>query len=106
MKVVIHLAVGTWTATERQLGAPVDGEAAGTHVTPVPAEKAGDSPPTSELTGHLDQIAKHLAEFHRRAAHRESVIDRLHEENQRLRDGLGRLLLGPVMADLIRLTTS
>lgn len=51
----------------------------------------------------MDRIERHLAESHRRAAHRETVIDRLHEENQRLRDGFGRLLLEPVTADLIRL---
>lgn len=55
------------------------------------------------MAEHLAQIEIHLAEFHRRAAHREAVIDRLHEENRRLRDGVGRLILGPVTADLIRL---
>ena len=48
-----------------------------------------------ELAGRLDQVEAHLAEFHRRAAHRESVIDRLHEENQRLHDGIGRIILDP-----------
>ena len=41
-----------------------------------------------ELARRLGRVEEHLAEFHRRAAHRESVIDRLHEENQRLRDGV------------------
>ena len=57
----------------------------------------------SDLAGDLARIESHLAEFHRRAAHREAVIDRLHEENQRLREGVGRLILAPVTADLIRL---
>jgi molecular chaperone GrpE len=56
-----------------------------------------------DLAARLDRVETQLAEFHRRSAHRESVIDRLHEENQRLRDGLGRILLEPVVADLIRL---
>ena len=56
-----------------------------------------------DLAARLGQVETQLAEFHRRSAHRESVIDRLHEENQRLRDGLGRILLEPVVADLIRL---
>jgi molecular chaperone GrpE (heat shock protein) len=91
------------SATEPQLGAAANGEEVGTEVTPVPAENAGNPPPLSYLVERLAQIENHLAEFHRRAAHREAVIDRLHEENQRLRDGVGRLILGPVTADLIRL---
>jgi len=64
---------------------------------PVPAEEA------DELARRLDKIEAQLAEFHRRSAHRESVIDRLHEENQRLRAGIARIVLEPVVADLIRL---
>jgi molecular chaperone GrpE len=56
-----------------------------------------------DLAGRLDGITVQLAEFHRRSAHRETVIDRLHEENQRLRDGIGRIILDPVVTDLIRL---
>lgn len=56
-----------------------------------------------ELTRRLGQVEEHLAGFHRLEAHRESIIDQLHEENQRLRDGVGRLILEPVVADLIRL---
>jgi len=55
------------------------------------------------LTGSLDEIAGQLAEFHRRSAHRELVIDRLHEENARLLGGLSKAILEPVVADLIRL---
>jgi molecular chaperone GrpE (heat shock protein) len=55
------------------------------------------------MAGRLDKVEEQLAEFHRRSAHRESVIDRLHEENQRLRGGIGRIILEPVVADLIRL---
>lgn len=56
-----------------------------------------------ELAGRLSRVEDQVAEFHRRAAHRESVIDHLHEENQRLRGGLGRIILEPVVTDLIRL---
>jgi molecular chaperone GrpE len=55
-----------------------------------------------ELAGRLGRVEEQLAEFHRRSAHREAVIDRLHEENQQLRGGFGRIILGPVIADLIR----
>ena len=37
----------------------------------------------------LGKVEEQVAEFHRRSAHRESIIDRLHEENQRLRGGSG-----------------
>jgi molecular chaperone GrpE len=56
-----------------------------------------------ELAGRLEKVEAQLAEFHRRSAHRESVIDRLHEENQRLHGGIGRIILEPVVTDLIRL---
>jgi molecular chaperone GrpE len=78
-------------------------EEAATEVTPVAAADAGDHEPLGELAARLGRIEQHLAESHRRAAHREAVIDRLHEENQRLRDGVARVLLEPVTADLIRL---
>jgi molecular chaperone GrpE len=73
-----------------------------------PAEEAAESAKDaaamlSELTGRLGQIEEQLAEFNRRSAHRETVIDRLHQENQQLRSGVSRLVLDPVVADLIRL---
>jgi len=70
--------------------------------TPPPA--AGDTLAIlGELTGRFDKVEGQLSEFHRRSAHRESLIDRLHDENQRLRGGIGRVVLEPVVADLIRL---
>jgi molecular chaperone GrpE (heat shock protein) len=69
-----------------------------------PAEVAGDTGAVlGELARRLGQVEEQLAEFHRRSAHRELVIDRLHEENQQLRGGIGRIILEPVVADLIRL---
>ncbi|WP_221324814.1 molecular chaperone GrpE [Actinoplanes sp. L3-i22] len=55
------------------------------------------------LLGRLERVEAQLAEFHRRSAHRESIIDRLHEENQQFRDGLRRVILEPVVSDLLRL---
>ncbi|GIF08386.1 molecular chaperone GrpE [Actinoplanes siamensis] len=54
----------------------------------------------------LERIEAQLAEFHRRSAHRESIIDRLHAENQEFRDGLRRVILEPVVSDLLRLHDS
>ena len=59
-----------------------------------------------ELAARLSAIEGVVADFNRRSAHREAVIDRLHEENQRLRGGLYRSMLEPVIADLIRLYDS
>jgi molecular chaperone GrpE len=59
--------------------------------------------PVEDLSKWLDAVQEQLSEFHRRAAHRESIIDRLHEENQRLKQGQHRVILEPVVADLIRL---
>lgn len=67
-----------------------------------PSEPAQGGPPDERLDERLAAIEGAVAEFNRRSAHRETVIDRLHEENQRLRDGVHRTILEPVVADLIR----
>ena len=56
-----------------------------------------------DLAARCGGIEEQVAEFHRRSAHREAIIDRLHAENQRLGSGLARIILEPVVADLIRL---
>ncbi|GHH57332.1 hypothetical protein [Lentzea cavernae] len=64
-----------------------------------PAEPGG----FAELSERLGAVETAVRDFHRRAAHRETVIDRLHEENQSLRTGMRREVLEPVVADLVRL---
>lgn len=59
--------------------------------------------PGDALICRLDAIERQLADFHRRSAHREEIINRLHEDNQRLKQGEHRVVLEPVIADLIRL---
>ncbi len=90
---------------DAERGMDAEGTAAGPRT-----EETGAAPPgeadqamLAGLAERLDRVEGQLAEFHRRAAHRESVIDRLHEENQRLYGGIGRTILEPVVADLIRL---
>lgn len=56
-----------------------------------------------KLASRLGRVEEQLAGFHQRAAHREAVIDQLHEENQLLKAGLSRMVLEPVVTDLIRL---
>jgi molecular chaperone GrpE (heat shock protein) len=68
-----------------------------------PGSGSGTGTGREAFIERLDRIESGLAEFHRRAAHRESVIDRLHNENQELRAGIRRALLDPVVADLLRL---
>jgi molecular chaperone GrpE len=63
---------------------------------------AGD-PRLGLLIERVTEMEAGIAEFHRRSAHREGIIDRLHEENQTLRGGIGRAILEPVVTDLVRL---
>jgi molecular chaperone GrpE (heat shock protein) len=63
-------------------------------------------PVVDPVVERLTAVEAAVGEFHRRSAHREAVIDRLHEENQRLRGGQHRALLEPVVVDLIRLYDS
>lgn len=65
--------------------------------------EAEPEPAAVDLSAMVSGIEEQLARFHERAAHRELVIDRLHVENQRLRSGLSRAILDPVVTDLIRL---
>jgi len=55
------------------------------------------------LNATVDGLSFQMAREHDRAKAREAVIDRLHEENQRLRAGETRELLRPALADLRRL---
>ncbi|TDC71908.1 nucleotide exchange factor GrpE [Actinomadura sp. GC306] len=57
----------------------------------------------AEVRDALAGLAARLDREHERAAHREAVIDRLHEENQRLRRGELQSMLEPVRAALYRL---
>jgi molecular chaperone GrpE len=54
----------------------------------------------------LQLIEQQSSDYHRRSTHRESVIDRLHAENEELRDNARRSVFEPVAADLIRLYDS
>jgi molecular chaperone GrpE len=55
------------------------------------------------LRAAMDDLTSQVAREHDRAKARETVIDRLHSDAQRLRAGEGRELLRPVLADLRRL---
>jgi len=57
----------------------------------------------SELRASLAGLESQAARGHDRAQAREAVIDRLHEEVERLRAGEARTLLRPAVTDLRRL---
>jgi molecular chaperone GrpE len=57
----------------------------------------------SDIAERLRLLEQQGAEYHLRAAHREAVMDRLHLENQKLRDEVRGLVFDPITADLIRL---
>jgi molecular chaperone GrpE (heat shock protein) len=71
-------------------------------------EQLGVDPPDAgsrleRVLERLEALERAVAEFQQRSAHREAVIDRLHEENQRLQAGFERALLEPLLVDLVRL---
>lgn len=58
---------------------------------------------TERIGDELAALRAEVARDHERAAARERIIDRLHEDNQKLRAGERQLLLRPLLTDLQRL---
>lgn len=79
--------------------------AANSHASPDNVGAEGSSE-LSDIAERLRRIEQEGAEYHVRAAHRETVIDRLHDENQKLRDEVRGSVFDPITADLIRLYDS
>ncbi|GAA2161148.1 nucleotide exchange factor GrpE [Actinomadura napierensis] len=106
---------GAETGTDDATAPVVDGAAAateGTEVTEVTQVTAAPEPEPggdgraafeAEVREALAGLTARLDREHERAAHREAVIDRLHEENQRLRRGELQAMLEPVRTALYRL---
>jgi len=84
-----------------QVGGQDGEDDSGSHV-PGTVPGASQHSEIALLSSRLQAVEEQTAEFNRRSAHREAVIDRLHEENQQLRRGLGRTVLEPVVVDLLR----
>ena len=84
------------------VGGAAGSGAGSTADAPVPAVGAIPSP-FAEIAGELAVLRAEVARDHERAAAREHVIDRLHDENQRLRAGERQMLLRPILTDLQRL---
>jgi molecular chaperone GrpE (heat shock protein) len=73
---------------------------------PVDSEPVGEpavSGPWLEIIDRLSALEAKEEDHHRRASHRESVIDQLHGQNEELLAGMRRGVLEPVVSDLIRL---
>lgn len=66
------------------------------------ADPAGVAAALLDLRSSVDAMVTALRLDHERAAFRESIIDRLHEENQQLRRGELEALLAPVRNGLFR----
>ncbi|MFI0407456.1 nucleotide exchange factor GrpE [Actinomadura sp. 3N508] len=84
------VSAGSGTGPEAEPGTPAGGGADGAALR-------------ADVRDALTGLAARLDREHERAAHREAVIDRLHEENQRLRRGELQAMLEPVRAALYRL---
>jgi molecular chaperone GrpE len=89
-------------ATPPDIAAP-ESAAPDTTAPDITAPPGTGPQPDADLSARLSAVEEQLRDFNRRAMHREQVIDRLHEENQQLRQGQHRVVLEPVIADLIRL---
>ncbi|MFC5753947.1 nucleotide exchange factor GrpE [Actinomadura rugatobispora] len=63
----------------------------------------GPDPVRDEIIEAIAALSERLEREHERAAHREAIIDRLHEENQVLRRGELQSAFEPVRAALYRL---
>lgn len=75
----------------------------GPGAAPPAPEAAEVAAAVRRIEADLAAVQAALTAADERAAARERVIDRLHEDNQRLRAGERRLLLRPVLVDLYRL---
>ena len=96
-----------WT---RKSGLPTDPEARSEaepgEPLPADSEPTGEpavSEPWREVIDRLRALEAKEEDHHRRASHRESVIDQLHGQNEELLAGMRRGVLEPVVSDLIRL---
>jgi molecular chaperone GrpE (heat shock protein) len=84
---------------------PVDSDPLTDGISPPPAGDADRALTASldDIRGLLVGLTEAVGREHERAAHRERVIDRLYEDNQRLRNGELQAALDPVRAALYRL---
>jgi molecular chaperone GrpE len=69
----------------------------------VSTNDAGPDSTLAKIRDALTELTATLGREHDRAVHREAIIDRLHEENQRLRHSELQSALDPVRAALYRL---
>jgi molecular chaperone GrpE len=75
------------------------------HSSPGPdgAVPAAQPETLAALQSSLDRLIAATEREHERAAHREKIIDRLHDDNQQLRRGELQAMLDPIRTSLYRL---
>lgn len=82
-------------------GAPAGGEPPEDGARPEAHTPSGQE--GSEVACRLAEIAARVEESNRLGLERERIIDRLHEENQRLKAGEIQQIVTPIFRDLVRL---
>ncbi|MFC9975920.1 nucleotide exchange factor GrpE [Spirillospora sp. NPDC127200] len=99
-------APGAERASAGGRAAPPEGGRTGEQAEQRPDQQAAERPGERSAAGLAEALAaltERLDREHERAAHREAIIDRLHEENQRLRRDELQSALEPVRTALYRL---
>lgn len=98
-------AVDERALKEERLDVGSSDEGDAVEASPEPDGDMADSMKSAlrELAEAVQGLNDRLRDEHERAAHRETVIDRLHDENLSLRSGESARMLDPVVRDLIRL---
>lgn len=82
---------------------PAGAEPADTEEASAATVPDGTASALAEVSAAVGQLAEEAKRYHARAAQRESVIDRQHDELERLRRGERRGLLRPILTDVCRL---
>lgn len=98
----------TTEPTDATASTPLDAAAPSANDSPQPTVEAATPSATPEaevqrISSRIEDLARLIDEANRIAQDRERIIDRLHEENQKLRAGELYQLLSPILRDLIRL---
>lgn len=84
-------------------GAPAAAAAADAGAAPTGGRHGEGADAPDPVLLRLDELTRAIEEGNRISQDRERVVDRLHEENQRLRAGELAQMLAPIFRDLVRL---
>ncbi|HEX5403894.1 MAG TPA: nucleotide exchange factor GrpE [Pseudonocardiaceae bacterium] len=96
---------GDATGTDGEAMSPQQANTAQAETGPEPEPQPPDDTRLDELTAVVAALTEQIRSHHARAQARERVIDNLHTEVERLRQGERALVLRPVITDLQHLRT-